>query len=221
MYKSFHTRRITGIIFLVLAIYTATDLYWPLTRDIRSFDPREVARLDAQMWHSYYTRKPLKLFWQLRELLQSQYKAPFLRSTLMAYYATRAAFVFKTGRSSSDYQKALPSLEKLYTCIEQMSSQPFSVQEAAKLELAWWIIHRERNKYSAEELETAMARTAAAVYQIPPQYMMPHAHLRAQAMHIRDTHAASHSLTEADWQHIQQLLSQSWQSLWATVNKAG
>jgi hypothetical protein len=34
-----------------------------------------------------------------------------------------------------------------------MSDLPFGVNRAARLELEWWIIHRERGKYQPADLE--------------------------------------------------------------------
>ncbi len=101
-----------------------------------------------------------------------------------------------------------------------MSSEAFVVEQAARSELRWWIIHRQRQIHTPTDLEQALAYTAAAVYHISPQQAMDHARLRVQAMTLRDTKATTGSLTEQDWHDIEQLLSQSWQSLWATVNKA-
>jgi hypothetical protein len=193
--------------------WAAADLYRPVRTDVRHFDAQEVARLDTAMWRSYYGRERLLLFRQLAELLRTQYRLPYLRSNLTAYHAARAAFIFKDGKSRADYERALPNLISFYTEIRKVSNIEFSVERAARLELEWWVIHRERNKYQPGDLERALSELAAEVYQVPAGKMMEHARLRAEAMRIRDTRAEAGGVTEEDWQKIGDLLSASWLSL--------
>ncbi|HEY0319904.1 MAG TPA: hypothetical protein VGC66_02935 [Pyrinomonadaceae bacterium] len=197
--------------------WAAIDIYAPGQTDIRRFDPQEVARLDTAMWRSYYSRERFLLFRQLSELLRTQYRLPFLRSNLTAYHAAKAAFVFKDGKSRADYEKALPSLISFYTELRKVSNIQFSVERAARLELEWWIIHRERAKYQPGDLERALAELAAEVYQVPAEKMMEHARLRAEAMRIRDTKAEEGGVTEEDWRKIDELLRASWQSLYSAL----
>ncbi len=198
---------------LIGLAWAARDLYGPVRADIRRFDPQEIARLDTAMWRSYYSRESLQLFRQLSELLRTQYRLPWLRSNLTAYYAARAAFVFKDGKARADYEKALPYLISFYTEIRKVSNTEFNVERAARLELEWWIVHRERAKHQAGDLERALAEAAAEVYQAPAEKLMEHARLRAEAMKIRDTKAEAGGVTEEDWKRIGELLRASWQSL--------
>lgn len=196
-----------------IAAWAAIDLYAPVRTDARRFDPQEVARLDGAMWRSYYGRERMRLFRQLSELLRTQYRLPLLRSNLAAYHAARAAFVFKDGKSRADYEKAGPYLRSFYTEIRRVSNVEFDVERAARLELEWWIVHRERDKHRPGDLERALAELAAEIYQVPAEKMMEHARFRAEAMKIRDAGAEQGGLTEEDWRKIDELLRSSWQSL--------
>ena len=212
------------IIKIVLAVvigligYTAFDLLAPRASKMRSFDPNEVARLETAMWRSYYDKQQLKLYNQMTELLRSQYNLPFIRSNTVAYQAARAAFVFKGGKNREEYEKALPYLISFYTAIQKVSDIPFSVNRAAELELEWWIIHRERHKHKPGDLAQALADLSSELYQMPAERFAEHARLRAEAMTIRDKKAEAGGVTETDWQAIDQLLHQSWQSLFDAVN---
>lgn len=203
---------------LIALAWAAIDLYSPRQIDIRRFDPAEVARLDTAMWRSYYARERVLLFRQLAELLRTQYRLPLLRSNLVAYQAAKAAFVFKDGQSRADYEKALPNLLSFYAEIRKVSNVEFDVERAARLELEWWIIHRERAKYQPGELELAIAELAAELYQVPAERMMEHARLRSEAMRIRDTKAGDGGVTEEDWKKISELLCASWLSLSRVVD---
>ena len=213
--KKFLFRTFLGllIIGILLGTWITFDLYTPHKIDIRDFDADEIARLDTAMWRSYYNKERLKMFSELTELLQKQYKLNFWRRELIAFYAARGAFIFKDGKSREDYEKALPDIEKFYGEIRDISTTDFDAKRAAKLELEWWIIHRERKKYQEDDLARALAETAAAIYQMPVEKFMEHGELRAEAMKIRDTKAEQGGVTEEDWQKIDELLHKSWRSL--------
>ncbi|HEX5707396.1 MAG TPA: hypothetical protein VFX96_08880 [Pyrinomonadaceae bacterium] len=201
-----------------LIAWVVYDLYAPRRTELRRFDPDEVARLETAMWRSYYARERVRLFRQLSELLRTQYRLPLWRSNAVAYHAARAAFVFKDGRARADYERALPDLVKFYAAIREVSDRPFDVERAARLELEWWIIHRERASRPPEELNRALAELASELYRVPPERLLEHAQLRADAMKIRDTKAAQGGVTEDDWRSIGELLRRSWQSLHRAVN---
>ena len=203
---------------VLLGIWIAFDLYRPHKIDIREFDANEIARLDTEMWRSYYAKERLKMFSQLTEVLEKQYKLPFWRRQLMAFYAAKAAFVFKDGKERTDYEKALPDLRKFYGEIHDISTTNFDVEKAAKLELEWWIVHRERKKYQEGDLAKALAENAAAIYNIPSEKFLEYGKYRADAMKIRDDNAETGGVTEEDWQKIDELLHKSWNSLHKTIN---
>ena len=100
---------IVRVIALILALVICAvlyDLFWPRTTHMREFDPDEVARLETAMWRSYYEKQRVRLFNQMTELLRSQYHMTPVKSNLVAYYAAKAAFVFKEGKERADYEKA-------------------------------------------------------------------------------------------------------------------
>ena len=205
--------RAIALILVLLICAGLYDLYFPRTIRMREFDPDEVARLETAMWRSYYEKQRLSLFNQLAELLRTQYHMTPLRSNQVAYYGANAAFVFKQGRQRSDYEQALPDLVKFYGAIRKMSDIPFDVDRAARLELEWWIIHRQRTQHRPGDLEKALADLQAEIYHVPVDRLMEHGRLRAEAMTIRDTKAESDGVTEADWARINELLRESWRSL--------
>jgi hypothetical protein len=207
------------ILALILALgWIAFDLYGPHSSSLRRFDPNEVARLETAMWRSYYDKEQMQLFTQLAERMRTQYHMPLVRSHAVAYHAARAAFVFKDGRRRADYERALLNLVNFYAAIRRVSDSPFEVERAAKLELEWWIVHRERARHAPGDLERALAELPAEVYRVPAATLAEQARLRAEAMIIRDTKAEGGGVTEADWAKIHELLRASWQSLWTAVN---
>lgn len=206
--------RSVGIVLALLVGALLYDLYYPRTVRMREFDPNEVARLESAMWRSYYDRKQVQLFNQLSELLRTQYHMPLVRSNQVAYYAANAAFAFKDGKTQADYEKALPELVKFYGAIREISDIPFDVDRVARLELQWWIVHRERWKRGPDELPQALAELQSAIYGVPVEQVLEHGRLRAEAMTIRDTKAdKGAAMTGEDWSEITELLRKSWHSL--------
>ena len=208
-------RRVLPGIFLLLVSWIIVDVNLRPKHSLREFDPVVVARLDGAMWRSYYERKPLKLLGQLAELIRSQYGAPFWQSWLLAGYAGRAAFVFKDGHSRADYARALPHLRNFYTGINQLADNGFDVEKVTNMELEWWVIRREKPRFSPADWERILAAEAAEFYHLPAQNFQEHARLRVSAMLLRDS--LGNNITERDWQRIRVLLEQSWRALRVVV----
>ncbi|MBC3790895.1 hypothetical protein [Spirosoma utsteinense] len=206
---------------LVLVLWLLTDLFVPRKHDIRQFDPAEVARLETAMWRSYYDKNPVLLLWQLAGGLRQQFHAPFWRSFGLAFQATRAAFTFKKGHSDADYQQALPILVDYYRSIQALSSVQFDIQRVSSLELDWWIVHRQRDRYSYADLANVLAKTSAALYNQPVARFTTYAHLRANAMKLCDEAGQlPNGATDTDWQRIRQALNQAWGNLHEVVQPA-
>jgi hypothetical protein len=217
-------RRKTRVFILIVLIlvgtaaWAAVDLWGPRSTSLRQFDPDNVARLETEMWRSYYDKQRFRLFNELAVLLRQQYHMPLLRSYVVAFHAAKAAFVFKDGTDRHDYERALPDLVDYYAAIRRISNTPFDVQKTAQRELEWWIVHRQRDAHEAGDLDAALAALSAEIYQMPAERFREHAKYRAEAMILRDELYEENGVTEADWQRINQLLLQSWRSLWQVVN---
>jgi hypothetical protein len=170
------------------------------------------------MWRAYYERREFALFRDMTVLLRREYHLPPLRATVTAFHAARAAFVFKRGRGRKDYELALPSLRRYYAQLLRGSDTPFDLEQVVRLELEWWIVHRERRRHPPEDLPRALAELQAAIYRLDAGRFDEHARLRAEAMTIRDDQAAGGGVTETDWRRIEELLQGSFRSLHAAVN---
>src|SRR5947208_12396193 len=205
--------RVTALVLALVICAVLFDRFYPRKTKLREFDPDEVARLATAMWRSYYEKQRVRLFNEATELLRTQYHMTPVKSNVVAYYAANAAFVFKEGKQRSDYEKALPDLIKFYSFVHNMSDIDFDVNKAAKLELEWWIIHRQRAQHAPGDLDRALAELQAELYRVPVERVMEHGRLRAEAIAIRDTKAENGGVTEADWARINDLLKESWRSL--------
>lgn len=210
-------KRIVSLLLLALMGYLTIDALWPRKSNLREFKPDDVARLDTDMWQSYYDRQQAKLIWQLVNLFRAQYRASWVDATRMAYQAGRAAFVFKSGKTPADYERVIPYLETYFTLFEQQSKEPFDVRQAARTELTWWVVHRKRNPPA---LERALADEMAVIYHQPARDFAGYAAYRTEAMILRDSAAKTPAgVTAANWQTINELLKLSWQSAYQAVSK--
>ena len=140
------------VIVLLFIAWILKDFFYPFKRDIRKVAGAVIARMGA-MWRSYYEKKKGKLFLEASSLMREQFHFPFWQSQRVAYYAAKAAFVFKDGHSRNDYEKALPYLKKYYSLINNVAEVAINIDSAAVSELEWWIILRERGKHPPEEWE--------------------------------------------------------------------
>lgn len=211
------TRRICIIAVGVLAIVIAVASRPARLTDLRRFDPKAVARLETDMWRSYYDHRRFLLFRQLATLLREQYHMPWLRARITAYHAAKAAVVFQRGHNRAEYERALPDLVDYYSAIRDRSSNVFDSHEAARRELEWWIVHRERDRYAKQALVQALAAMPECIYHRPAAAFEEHASARAEAMMTRDDRAAAGGVSEANWSRIGALLDRSWTSLWHAV----
>lgn len=197
----------------LLICWMAEDLLAPRQSSLTRFDGHEVGRLETEMWRSYYGHQPARLFGQLLDLLRRQYHLPFWRASLAAWHAARAAVVFQRGQNRGEYERALPDLAAYYALIRRSGDVAFSVDDAARLELEWWIVHRERATHPPEDLEQSLAALQAAIYRVPESRFQQHARARARAMLLRDEAQARGVVSEEDWKAIGNLLDSSWVSL--------
>jgi hypothetical protein len=185
--------------------------------DIRVFDADHMARLDTDMWRSYYDKQPAKLYLQLAQVLRDEFHMTHAHAYSTALLAARAAFEFKKGSRRADYEKALPDLRRYFADLRAISRTPFDVDAAAKTELEWWIVHRQRRAHAPGDLSHALAVAASALYGVAPESLRTYADERAIAMTIRDDRQEAGGVSEADWSAIERHLQVSWRALRASL----
>jgi hypothetical protein len=210
-------RRISLVAVLLSACWVTADFALDGHHSLREFDGHEVGHLETEMWQAYYGHHPVDLFRELIQTLRAEYHLPFWRSVAGAYHAARAAVVFQRGHNRPEYEKALPDLISYYGAIRRGSDVPFDVDKVSRLELEWWIAHRERDQHQPADLERALAALQSEIYGIPASAFELHSKTRAEAMLIRDERSAG-GVTGADWTRIAALLDTSWTSAQRAVS---
>ncbi|MDR1283029.1 MAG: hypothetical protein LBK99_19730 [Opitutaceae bacterium] len=185
----------TAVFAIVLC---AAYAFWPRAARLRSFDPDEVARIDAQAWRHYYEKNYVRLTRDLYRLCRRQLGASPARSLQIGWQAARAARVFQKSRSREQAREALPYLERYYNIIRTVSGESFATDEAARLELEWW--QQRRENIPPEEYARPMAACAAVLYGVFNDDIRLSAEIRARMMAWRD--ARGGAMTDDDWRHI-------------------
>jgi hypothetical protein len=198
-------------------LWIAGDAVLARPSSLARFDGHEVGRLETAMWRSYYGHQPVRLFGQLLDLMRHQYHLSYWGASVAAWHAAHAAVVFQRGHNRAEYERAMPDLVDYYAIIRRFSDTPFSVEQAARLELEWWIVHRDRATQAPGALENSLAALQSAIYQRPESLFRDHASARARAMLLRDDAQARGGVSEQDWQAIGTLLDSSWTSLQQSV----
>ncbi len=188
----------------------------------RGFDPARLARLELRMWQAYYRRQPLRLLGLLVLANREQARASWPRAVLAAALLARGAVGF--GRSTGDYDRFLPDIERGYRVL----GLPASVEraEVARRELRWWVVRREIGLSSGEAAGAAIAALYAALYAVPEARVAEAGRLRGLAAEIRDRGATADpdgpaGAGRAYWPEVSRLLRDSYRSLRAALDAAG
>jgi len=185
--------------------------------NLRQFDYKKIARLDTDMWRSYYNHQFIKMFVQLLQVMRTQLHLNWFRTYRLAWYSAWAATSYRLRKGHENYPRVLKNLVKFYKIISDNCSEPFDYRRAAELELEWWDIHRYPTKYK-KSLEQSLADTQAVIYNTSSVKFRDYAHNRAVAM-LLPNHEGDKQVNPPNWEKVHKLVLKSWQSLHAAVHK--
>ncbi len=75
-----------------------------MSRDLRSFQPQQFAKVDTAMWQAYYKHNFFKLFVLLIKLRYSYCKPNPILTLHTAYHSASAAIVFRKTKGNEDLE---------------------------------------------------------------------------------------------------------------------
>jgi hypothetical protein len=154
---------------------------------LRSFNPVEVGRLEAAAWIAYYQRRWLRLLVVSVALVHRAFGMDWPRTLHGAWLVLRANQLWAP--SANDPEGARRCMRRFYALLRLVYGGPADPARAARLEVAWWAAHRERQHgvlSSAEPLVEALARLYAYLYGVPEADVRLAAAERAAAMEVSD-----------------------------------
>jgi hypothetical protein len=109
---------------------------------LRSFDPIEVGRLEAAAWVAYYRRQWLRLLVASVALVHRAFRMDWPRTLHGAWLMLRASQQWAP--SPNDPDGARRYMRRFYALLRLAHGGPADPAHAARLEVAWWAAHRER-----------------------------------------------------------------------------
>ncbi len=178
-----------------------------------TFDPDHVAKLETEVWRSYYAKQWLRVLYLTERTSAVEFHIPFPLSLAAAYWATRAALAFKPVKN--DLPATLSALDRYYRLVRRFSGLTFDPAEVARTELRYWVVHRE---LSGGDDHTALVDVLAdlhsATFDISQERAHESADWRAKAAITVDgiTGRRSTDLV-GDWHLLEDQLGRCYRSL--------
>jgi len=156
---------------------------------MRHFDPAKVAHYETQSWVVYYQKDWPALLRNLLGIIQSTFGLSLPQAVRAAVHATRAQVAFAPF-PDNDVPKAIENQRKFYELIHRVNQtygETFDPAVVAKLDVDWWVIHRQLfGQTENAPLADAVAELYAATYNVPAAQVKQAAQLRAEAMIYSD-----------------------------------
>lgn len=176
----------------------------------RHFDAVALGRLETQAWASYYRHEWFKALRAFVGMIDHGFGlGPWL--TLVAAWHVLRANQAWAPVPVNDPDAARASMLRFYRIVLAHSDLTFDPTRAAELEVAWWRIHRNRQRGDAsvdgdaafggdaaqhraaasrDDLESALVDLYTHVYSAPRDEMREAARWRAEAMDLSDAWVA-------------------------------
>ena len=156
---------------------------------MRSFDPRKVGSLECEAWVAYYRRRWVTFLWAAIGLTRETFRLPWRETLRGAWWVLRANQLWAP-YPNNDPGACRAYMRRFYALVARVHGERFDLDEAARLEVEWWRVHREHQHDESGGDATPLARALAAlyahVYGVPEQDVLPAGEQRALAMDISD-----------------------------------
>ena len=152
-----------------------------------SFNATRIARLETTAWTAYYRHEWLRVLVASYGLVREAFNLPFAQTVLGAWRVLRANMAWAP-YPDNDPGRARAYMRRVYAMSAARSTHHFDPDEAARLEVEWWRLHRERQHgaASSDELPQAVARLYAYIHGADLEAVRESGRLRAEAMDICD-----------------------------------
>jgi hypothetical protein len=181
-----------------------------------------VGKLETVTWVSYYRREWLK-FLRAAVLVTRHAFGLSWPATLYGAWLVLRANQQWAPQSDNDPDGARRSMERFYALLKRQHDERFDPRVAAKLEVEWWRIHREHQRYGSELSEQALIEALARLYSyafsVPEDDVLVAAQQRALAMGLSDRWVAEGRHTASPLiAHERAALVRSYAALLAAVH---
>jgi hypothetical protein len=153
---------------------------------MRKFDPRKLAHYEKENYVAYYQKSWLKLMRVSVGMVKEAFGLSLWQAIYGAYLVARAEMAFAPF-PDNDVPLTLVYTRRFYAFIKRVHREDFDVEQAAQLEVNWWIVHRKLfAQPENQELVDALANSYAVAYGVEPARLREAAYHRAQGMLCSD-----------------------------------
>jgi hypothetical protein len=155
----------------------------------RSFDPRVVGELECAAWVAYYRRNWLRFLICALRVSRHAFGLSW-KATIQCSWLVLRANQLWAPFPDNNAERSRRMMERFYRIVQQLYAEPFDPGTAADLEVQWWRVHRDHQRFSrgsdGPALADAFARLYAHVYGVSERAVRPAAEQRALAMRYSD-----------------------------------
>lgn len=152
---------------------------------MRTFDPVKAGHYEKENWVAYYQKRWLRLMRVSVGMVRHAFGLSFWQAVYAAYLVARAEIA--AAPVDNDISLAVQYMRRFYAFIKKVHREDFDVDEAARLEVNWWVVHRQLfGKTENEALIDALAKLYSATYRVLYESVRRAATHRAQAMVYSD-----------------------------------
>ena len=151
-----------------------------------NFDPVKLARYEKDNYVTYYQRDWLGLLRASIGMVKETFGVSTLQAIYLAYLMARAEIAFAPF-PKNDVPKAIAYTRRFYAYIKQKYRLNYDVDEAARIEVKWWGVHRKLfGNPENQELVDALTDLYALAYGVDRARVRDAAYHRAQGMLYSD-----------------------------------
>jgi hypothetical protein len=153
---------------------------------VRNFDPRKVAHYEKENYVAYYQKDWLKLFRVSIAMVKEAFALSWLQAAYAAYLVARAE-IAAAPFPDNDIPLAESYMRRFYQFIKNVHKEGFDPAQAAKLDVAWWVVHRRLfGNTENQELVDAVKCLYEEVYGAESEKFQEAAYQRAMGMLYSD-----------------------------------
>jgi hypothetical protein len=156
---------------------------------VRDFDPRLVGSLECRTWVTYYRREWLPFLVAAIRLVRHTFGLNWPATLYGAWLVLRANQLWAP-YPDNDPEACRRCMRTFYGLLRRRHGEPRDIDEAARLEVEWWRVHRVHQRAerggSNDSLSEALAALYAHTYRVPAESVRLAARERADAMDVSD-----------------------------------
>src|SRR5512140_2880202 len=158
---------------------------YPIMR-LPNLDPRKLAHHEKENYVAYYLKDWATLLRVSVGMVKESFGLSWLQAAYGAYLIARAEIAFAPF-PENDLPRAEAYITRFYRFIKRIHSATFDPSSVARLELNWWIVHRQCFGNAANTaLVAALTSLYSSAYGIDPAHVREAARLRAAGMLLSD-----------------------------------